>query len=190
MIRSLFVLAIALVFPVLGAGQTTWRALRFGMPLADARETLAKSGSEVKPGRGTEAFNVTPNFDMDVPGTVLPARFRPVLAISEKGLYAVTLTLDWAAYRNSTPSFSPATVISSLSEPIFEQLTSKYGRPMNEAGTCTGVSVTSFLSGRRMPTCRAVWKGDKQTVTLSWAYTREEDSTFFLVEYKPESEGL
>jgi len=48
----------------------------------------------------------------------------------------------------------------------------------------------SFLSGRVAPRCEAAWKGDKQTITLFWAYTRKEDSTFFLVEYKPEIEGL
>jgi hypothetical protein len=132
---------------------------------------------------------VSPNFDMDVPGSVVPAHFRPVLAINSKGLYAVTLTLDWRAYRNGTPSLSPATVISFLSRPIFEQLTSKYGHRLTESGTCTSVSVTSLVPGRN-PNCQAVWKGEKQSITLSWGYAREEELTFFLVEYKPEVEGL
>jgi hypothetical protein len=160
------------------------------MTLDEAKALLARDGSEIKQGRGTEAFNVSPNFELEVPGTVLPAHFRPVLGIGAKGLYTVTLTIDWAAYQNRTPSFSPASVISSVAEPIFEQLTNKYGRPVSESGNCDGVQITSFLSGRAAPRCRSVWRGDKQSVTLSWAYTRAEDSTYFLIEYKPEVDGL
>ena len=190
-----FVILILLVLPTFGEDQTTWRGLRFGMSLSEAKEALSKSGSEVTPGGGTKAFNVSPNFDLDVPGAVLPAHFRPALGIGEKGLYVVTLTLDWGAYRNSTAPDSPALVISLLSQPVFEQLAIKYGRPISESGNCTEVSVTSLLragfsSGGSAPSCEAVWKGNKQTVTLSWVYTRNEDLTFFLVEYKPEIEGF
>jgi hypothetical protein len=161
------------------------------MSLAEARETLSKSGSEVKPGRGTLAFNVTPNFDLDVPGSALPAHFQPVLVIGEKGLEMIRLELDWAPYRNSTPSFSPAVVISSLSEATYEQLALKYGRPISESGTCKAVSVSpSFLAGERPPSCKAVWKGDSQTVTLYWAYDRNGSFTFFYVEYKTGVEGF
>jgi hypothetical protein len=190
-----FAILISLVIPTFVEGQTTWHGLQFGMSLSEVKEALSKSSSEVNPGGGTKAFNVSPSFDLDVPGAALPAHFRPALGISEKGLYVVTLMLDWGAYRNSTAPDSPALVISLLSQPVFEQLAIKYGQPITESGNCTEVSVTSLLqagfsSGRSTPSCKAVWKGDKQTVTLSWVYTRNEDLTFFLVEYKPEIEGF
>jgi hypothetical protein len=159
--------------------QTTWNDLNFGASLADVRQLLLKQGLTLE---GSDVvWTVKPGWDFKPPGEKMVVHghaeqivlhFTPLLYFSDADkLERIALEFrEDPALTLAERSHAMGTAVKST----HEQLIEKYGKPATEAGACTSADSTDFILNPHTMDCKATWKADKQTVSLSWTYYGEE----------------
>lgn len=172
--ESLLLLLILAVHPMLA--QNTWNGLVFGSSPTETRELLAKQGLELLQRSGPN-WTVKSGWD-----PFKPLHFGVDLHFSDSGkLDRIYLGLE------ESPSADPGTkaaVRGIGTSRIWDRLVGTYGKPASEAGDCAGAEHVDFLFSPNKAECRAIFRANGQTVTLSWWYHPRNVGTDFLPVYE------
>jgi len=184
--RTLFSISFAAsaVFVQSTVAQTTWNGFSFGSSPAEAQQVVSKQGLELSQNKTTSnRWDIQAGWDMKYPGSpLLVFHFLPQLCFSDAKLGKIILSLQGKGeWLQSTGETTGATgpEIGTVVISVYEQLISRYGAPATATATCnhSGDFIDiSYPPHPRNTECKATWKGQGQTVTLSWYHHGEAAS--------------
>jgi hypothetical protein len=170
------------------AGQTTWGGLRFGMTESEVRAAMKGQIETTGYETGTEFY--TP-FKIKVV-KVGPATGTAELSfdLKKKTLQRVWLNLSHADEKATFGKLTTDEAASRLGayEYVSKQLLEKYGRPVNETGSCpTSDEIINHFVREPLNTlkCGRLWREPAQTIGMDFSLVG--DSLFLMVEYKSRS---
>jgi len=193
--RFAILLFLSLGLSVFVHAQETWQGLKFQSTVADTQSDLAKKNYALRQvevlARDVAVFELSPDYQLRAAGAIPKYPFKVEIRFYENALNMVTLQLDTAALKRdfALAANSPDVLASIAGSEIRQLLIAKYGGAVEEKGPCDKAEDPSIILGHTQiePQCKALWKGDGQTIELSWWYhPSNKDYTLFL-QYKPQS---
>jgi len=181
-VKSLGLILVCLIVNSACAAQATWQGLQFGMNIQQASDLLSSKQFSVRQGATPKSYIVSPDFELKTESAYLssnlkddiataPMYFGPQLSFDDQGkLESVTLSLDQAKVFQTTPAFNGnlpmLTMVAGTS--LYEQLTSKYGSPIDVRGPCANIPVASLVGS--VTECSAKWSWNSQSIELFWSH--------------------
>ena len=172
--KGIAMLALAAVS---GFAQGTWNDLKFGTSVAEVRESLSKQGLTLKSTQRARLseWQVTPGWDLEVPGIKVAFHFDPYLTFSESDKLE-RISLGLKADQHNAEGIDTY-VLTDLAA---------------TTGICDRVSLSELVGGPGKLSCAVVWKAQAQTVKLDWTYFErsiKNAKLFFIITYTSSSGG-
>jgi hypothetical protein len=188
--KGIAMLALAAVS---GVAQGTWNDLKFGTSVAEVRESLSKQGLTLKSTQRARLseWQVTPGWDLEVPGIKVAFHFDPYLTFSESDKLE-RISLGLKADQHNAEGIDTYVLTDLAATKIHEQLVGRYGAPVSQTGICDRVSLSELVGGPGKLSCAVVWKAQAQTVKLDWTYFErsiKNAKLFFIITYTSSSGG-
>src|ERR1039458_5422120 len=122
--------------------------------------------------------------------------FKPELSFGPSGLERVTLSLDVEKMvADGAGKLDNLTLAVIAAQDLHNAISSKYAA-LDQSGACNRATVGSLMNSPGLVHCDEHWKGESQTVTVSWSYVpprpwNQNTSRFsYILSYRLQTSGL
>ena len=195
------ILVAFLMFAALAAAQTkpdqvmTWNGLHFHDGEQAVKEQMALAGLPLTSTAEKGSFRTEKDYDLRVADLRVPFQFKPELSFGPSGLELVTLSLDVEKMRAGAGNLDNLTIAILAAQELHNALSSKYAA-LDQSGVCNRATVGYLMNSPGVVHCDEHWKGESQTVTVSWSYVpprpwNQNTSRFsYLLSYQFQAGGL
>jgi hypothetical protein len=191
-----------MMFAAFGYGQApkpalvlTWNGLHFHDTEDAIKEQMAAAGLPLSASGEKGSFRAEKDYELTA-GLRMPFLFKPELTFRSSGLEEVTLSLDVEKMvATGEGNLDNLTVAVGAAQNLHDAISSKYA-PLDQSGACNHATVEYLMRSPRLVHCDEHWKGESQTLTVSWSYVpagpwNQNTSRFsYYLSYKPKANGL
>ena len=197
------VISIALLmFAAVGTAQTkpdqvmTWNGLHFHDGEEAVKEQMAIAGLPLKASEEKGSFRTEKDYELRLADLRIPFLFKPELSFGPSGLERVTLSLDVEKMiADGAGNLDNLALAVIAAQGLHNAISSKYAA-LDQSGACNRASVGYLMNSPGLVHCDEHWKGESQTVTVSWSYVpprpwNQNTSRFsYILSYRLQTSGL
>jgi hypothetical protein len=164
-----------------GSGQAAWGGLCFGMTPNQAKEQLDSKHLGMVERREGQLIS-SKDFELQLSGMSSAFPMVVDLRFTKTALVSVNLRFDVNEYRRRNSDVrSDRVAISVFSELVYQSLRDKYGKPLDQKGSCSSDSLS-------WEGCSATWRAEGESVGL--VVVAIDDENFAMVGYDPLTDQL
>ena len=146
---------LVLSFISLASAQTTWNGLRFRMNEDDTKKQMSAQGFELREVEKTH-YVASPHYSLKLPNIKPSFPFKVELGFDSSGLFLISMGLDTQKMiADSETRLSTLTVAMLAANNIHDALVVKYGKPIEESGVCSDVTVNQMYDSPRTVECKS-----------------------------------